>query len=327
MRKRQSVPSAMIFCGRRLDEPQLTHPKRVEPKGIVRIVVPPIVVRHFIQRLQSIIVTWGEFAIDKLLRDASRLRGTEISGLQKGAYHTLGRNRILAHEVAVARQHTAEVLRPGIVQRAVGKDMAKPLEHEDPEGRRASHNGVQLSLAKQLGCCWGFTGDPGYVLDRIQADMRRRDHREQVATCTDSFDANALVLEVGDGPNAFTGDQFQAPDMNWGQARDRVAAVDPGDESSDKMLGEIHRAVAKHIGEPGTGWRIDPVDVGEAVGTQQLCREILRREAGGRNPRQAHRGDLKRLLRRQGARNGEKCRGAGQRKRGQEAASCLHFRH
>ena len=51
--------------------------------------------------------------------------------------------------------------------------------------------------------------------------------------------------------------------MDGGQARDRVAAVDPSDESGNEMLGEIHRAVAEHIGEPGTGCRIDPVDVGE----------------------------------------------------------------
>jgi hypothetical protein len=157
--------------------------------------------------------------------------------------------------------------------------------------------------------------------------MRRRDRREQVATCTDSFDSDALALEIGDGPHLFTGDQFQAPDMNRCQACDRVAAVGPSDKSGNKMLGEIHRAVAEHIGEPGTGCRINPVDVGEAVGAQQLCREILRREAGGRNPRQAHRRDLKRPFRRQGVRDGEKCRSARQRKRGQEASSCLHFRH
>ena len=76
--------------------------------------------------------------------------------------------------------------------------------------------------------------------------------------------------------------------MNGGQARDRVAAVDPRDESGNKTLCEIHRAVANHIGEPGTGYRIDLVDVSEAIGTQQLFREILWREAGGRYPWQAH---------------------------------------
>ena len=91
LRKRQSVPSAMIFCGVRPDHAGLLKPQRVKPDRVFRIVVTPLVVRHVGHRLQGIVIVGRESVIDDLSCDALRLRDTKVCRLENGAQDALGR--------------------------------------------------------------------------------------------------------------------------------------------------------------------------------------------------------------------------------------------
>src|ERR1700730_57863 len=65
----------------RLDEAHLMKPQRIIADRVLGIVFAPFVVRNLVQRLQGIIITRGESAIDKPLRGAGRVGGAEIVGL------------------------------------------------------------------------------------------------------------------------------------------------------------------------------------------------------------------------------------------------------
>jgi hypothetical protein len=57
------------------------------------------------QRLEGIIITVGEAAIDEPLRDVRPLAGAEICRLENGAQYALGRDRISPDVFPVAHEH------------------------------------------------------------------------------------------------------------------------------------------------------------------------------------------------------------------------------
>src|SRR5262249_61894486 len=95
------------------------RPQGVNRDRVLGIVFPPFVVWDVAQRLKTVVVARGITALDDLTRDASRITGAEIRGLQVGAQHTLGGNRISPHEFAVAGQHAAEILRPRAIKSGI----------------------------------------------------------------------------------------------------------------------------------------------------------------------------------------------------------------
>src|SRR5262249_50079344 len=112
------------LVGGRLDHAHFAQPQGKKPDRVFGVVVPPLVVRDFAQRLERIIVLGGEAALDYAPRRSRSIADTEIGRLENGAQHPLGRYRVLADEVPVARQHTAVVLRPRTIHGAVDNHMA-----------------------------------------------------------------------------------------------------------------------------------------------------------------------------------------------------------
>src|SRR6267143_2872210 len=76
----------------RLDEADFVKPQGIIADRVLGIVFAPFVVRNLVQRLQGIIITRCESAIDEPLRGAGRVGGAEIVGLEKRAQHAFGRN-------------------------------------------------------------------------------------------------------------------------------------------------------------------------------------------------------------------------------------------
>src|SRR4029077_16834962 len=99
-------------------------PKCPKPDRVLRIVVPPLVVRDFFQRLQGIVVLSGEAAIDHALGRPRRIADAEIGRLEDGPQYALGRDRIPPDEVPVAAQHAAIVLGPWTIDGTIDDHMA-----------------------------------------------------------------------------------------------------------------------------------------------------------------------------------------------------------
>src|SRR6516162_2028606 len=96
----------------RLDEARFAHAQGVEPERIIGIVFAPFVVRVVVQSLQCVVVALRETAIDELPRGTRRIAGAQIGGLQDCPQHPFARDRVLAHEFAIAGEQATEILRP-----------------------------------------------------------------------------------------------------------------------------------------------------------------------------------------------------------------------
>src|SRR5215472_86356 len=92
----------------RFNETRLAHPQRVEPQRVLGVVFAPFVVGVVVQRLQRVVVTLGETAIDEPPRGARRIAGAQIGGLQDRPQHPFARDRVHVHELAIAGQQAAE---------------------------------------------------------------------------------------------------------------------------------------------------------------------------------------------------------------------------
>ena len=107
----------MILLGFDLIMPASRSRKRVETDGVLRIVVAPLVVAEFRSAFAARSRSDGlESAIDHARAARSGSLDAEVGRLQDRAQRPLGRNRVLADELLVRRQHAAKVLRPWPVQ-------------------------------------------------------------------------------------------------------------------------------------------------------------------------------------------------------------------
>ena len=150
-RKRQSVPSAMILLRARLDHADLVQAQRVEAHRVLGVVLAPLVVGDLVQRLEGIVVAACVKPPSTSCRATRSGSATQRSAaLRIGAHHALGRDRILADELAVARQHAAEVLRPGLVQGAVDDHVADVPGAQLLRLGRKAEEGIDLALGEQL---------------------------------------------------------------------------------------------------------------------------------------------------------------------------------
>ena len=132
--------------------------------------------------------------------------------------------------------------------------------------------------------------------------MSGQDRDEQMLAGPHCRYPEGLALEFGDIPDRFVAEQFQAPDMQASQGRDRPEAVDPGDERRGINHREIRLAASDRLGEFSARWRVDIVDIAEPFGAQQLFGDILRGKTDRRDAHQAHAGRFNRLLRGQHSR-------------------------
>src|SRR5271163_3451593 len=99
----------------RLDHADFVQTKGVEPDRILSVVLPPFVVGDLVQRLKGIVVGRGEAAGDNPTRDARRISDAKVRGLEDGTQNALCGNGMLANELAITREHAAEILRPRTV--------------------------------------------------------------------------------------------------------------------------------------------------------------------------------------------------------------------
>src|SRR5262249_40807916 len=113
------------LTGRRLDHARLVQSQRIEPDRVLGIVLSPLSVRQLVHDLQRIVVTGCEMPVHEGSCRTIGRRRAEIDGFQDSAQRPLGGNRILANEFSASREKTAEVLRPGSINRAVDDCVAE----------------------------------------------------------------------------------------------------------------------------------------------------------------------------------------------------------
>src|SRR5262249_53229652 len=83
----------------------------------------PFVVEVFAQRLQGIVVTLGEPAIDEPSHGAGRIGRAKIRRLEDSAHYALGCDVMVANVFQISAEHTAPVMRPLSVHRADDDEM------------------------------------------------------------------------------------------------------------------------------------------------------------------------------------------------------------
>src|SRR5438067_5662097 len=124
--------------------------QRIETQRVLGVILPPFVVRDVAQGLQRDSVIIGKAAIHERAVDPRRFADAKIGALQNGAEHTLGSDRMLAYKIGAARQHAAEILRPGAIDRAVDKNMTDTAGAQLLRFRRGAEKRVQLAVHEQV---------------------------------------------------------------------------------------------------------------------------------------------------------------------------------
>ena len=122
----------------------------IKPDRVLGVVVPPFVVRQFAQGLQRVIVLPGEAPIDNVLRNPRRLGGAEVGGLEDGAHHPPGRDRVLLDVFPVAAEHAAEILRPRAIHRRVQNHVPGMTGAQFLGLGREPEEGIDLALREQV---------------------------------------------------------------------------------------------------------------------------------------------------------------------------------
>src|SRR5260370_4309629 len=109
----------------RLDHARFVQPEGIEPRGVLRVELSPLVVRQLLHRLQSVVVIIS--AVRHEPRRASGFERADVGRLQDRTKRAPGRHRVLADELAIRGDNAAEVLRPRSVDGAVDDDVTQLL--------------------------------------------------------------------------------------------------------------------------------------------------------------------------------------------------------
>jgi hypothetical protein len=124
----------------------------------------------------------------------------------------------------IAPQHAAEILRPRAVHGAVDDDVADMPRAQILRLGRKAQKGIDLSFHELLDRLDGTVGDPAYVLDGVEPDMRGHQGHQHVRGRPPVLHPDAPALEIRDVADVFLREQFEAADMRAGQDHDRLAA-------------------------------------------------------------------------------------------------------
>src|SRR3989442_11231769 len=104
----------------RLDHPDLIHANRVEAPRVLGIVLSPLVVVHFLNHLQGVVVVQrGIPLLYEQSRGSLRLESADAIRLQDCAQRPFSGHRMLPNKFPVGNDHTTEILRPGPVHHRV----------------------------------------------------------------------------------------------------------------------------------------------------------------------------------------------------------------
>src|SRR5262245_56756604 len=221
------------------------EPQRVEAQAIFWVEVPPAPVREFLHRLERVLVAACLALVNEQPRGRLRLAGTQVRGLQQRPQHALRRDGMLADELPVALDHTAEVLRPRPVRRHRHDDVTDlpgaqflRLGGEDDED-------VDLPLYEWLHVRVGWVHDPLDVAGWIQSDVGDHGGEKEVGGRAQPPHSNPLALKLPDRTERLSGDDLHATDVDTGQYDARMGRV----ERDGKWRGEVQAEIRLARGE------------------------------------------------------------------------------
>src|SRR5262245_40532285 len=98
------------LVGARFDHAGVAQPKRIEAYRVLGVIAAPFRVWDFPHSLKRIVVWIASVRDDT--RGPFRRRRAQVHCLEQGPQRSLGGYRVLAHELAMAGDQAAEVLRP-----------------------------------------------------------------------------------------------------------------------------------------------------------------------------------------------------------------------
>src|SRR5215472_9449035 len=223
----------------RLDEAGIVQSQGIEPDRVLGVVFPPFVVRQPAESLQRVIVALCKAAIDEQSRSARRLGRAQIGRLEYGPRHPFGGDRILLYEFTTARQHAAEVLRPGAVDGAVEDHMTDSMGVQFLRLGRQAQEPIELSVDEELHRPHRRADDPIDVFARINTDMRGNRRQEHMLGRAQRGDPNSLTSQVGDAADVLFGEYFEATSMHTGQYLKRHALTDRMDAQRRKVGNKV----------------------------------------------------------------------------------------
>ena len=201
-----------------------------------------------------------------------------------------------AHEIAVRRHATAEVLRPGLVGRAVDDDVTDFLRPRFLRDRRKSHDRIHLFRGELRQLLVQRADHPLDVALRIQSDLRRHRGEEHVLGRAFRRDRHQLALEIAHGLHAVRGNQFEAAGMDPREHQGGKPRLDVKHRGGHIADEDIHFALGHRRGRRSAACAADVLHIGEAFGAQQILGDELRREADARGPGQPDAGRFGRRL-------------------------------
>jgi hypothetical protein len=206
-------------------------------------------------------------------------------------------------------------LRPRAVQGGVQQDVADLPCTQFLRLRGETEKCVDLAGDEQLPRLDLRVGDPADVLDRIDAHLGSHQHDGQqlMRGRPEALHPNALALQVADAADVVTGEQFETPDMDAGQQRERYAVIDRLDEVRGVIHlefklssgGQLHRLGGRHV---------EIADVGKTLGAQQFLGGVFGDNTDRAGPPDADRSRLGRPLSGSRRRTAEEAEGSASRK-------------
>jgi len=93
------------------------------------------------------------------------------------------------------------------------------------------------------------------------------------------IDADPLALQLGDGPNGFVREQLETAGMHACERSDRHAGIQASDLRCCVSKSKVELAPSNHLRIRGTRPHSHVLDVGEALGAQQVLGDVPRRDA------------------------------------------------
>ena len=196
--------------------------------------------------------------------------------------------------------HAAEVVAPGLVGCAVEQHVADlPRAQLLGHGREAEPR-VDLSLRQKPDGLARRMRQPADILGRVEADVRQDDGQEEVLDGPGFPHADGLAPEIADGADALSGEQLEAPDVGPADGHQWLTPLDRHDQVRREGQIEIRLTGTESLQSirhpPHVGTAVSVLNIGEALGAQQLLRQPLGRLADPAGLGQADPGRLERRI-------------------------------
>src|SRR5262245_58577535 len=134
-----------------------------------------------------------------------------------------------------------------------------------------------------------------------------------------------LPFEVANGLHSLCPKQLVATGMHSAQEHDRRAQIDFNNERRNESHADVD-LVGTHLWVKPAGWKINILDVAEALGLEQPFGHILRRDADALDLGKADRGRFRRGLLGKRLQRTDEARGTG-RRQGREKVPASLYRH